>query len=51
LSMRGYHKVLRVARTIADLDQSDIIDKKHIQEAVMYRSLDQTLNRFKGSQA
>ncbi|MBT5345692.1 YifB family Mg chelatase-like AAA ATPase, partial [bacterium] len=46
LSMRGYHKVLRVARTIADLDQSDIIDKKHIQEAVMYRSLDQTLNRF-----
>ena len=41
LSMRGYHKILKVARTIADLDDQDIIDAQHVQEAVMYRSLDQ----------
>ncbi|MCF7900013.1 YifB family Mg chelatase-like AAA ATPase [Candidatus Babeliales bacterium] len=40
LSMRGYHKVLKVARTIADLEQQDIIDTMHIKEALMYRSLD-----------
>lgn len=30
LSMRGYHRTLRVARTIADLDGAQIIDEKHI---------------------
>jgi magnesium chelatase family protein len=45
LSMRGYHKLLKVARTIADLDNEDIIDRKHIQEAIMYRSIDARLER------
>lgn len=40
LSMRGYHKILKIARTIADLCESDLIEKKHIREAIMYRTLD-----------
>lgn len=40
MSMRGYHKILKVARTIADMDGCESIDVPHIQEAVMYRSLD-----------
>jgi magnesium chelatase family protein len=45
LSMRGYHKILKVARTVADLGASDIIDVPHLQEAIMYRSLDQYIER------
>lgn len=37
MSMRGCHRVLRVARTIADLDGSKRILTKHLSEAVMYR--------------
>lgn len=37
LSARGYHRVLRVARTIADLDGSDQVRKPHIAEAVSFR--------------
>jgi magnesium chelatase family protein len=47
LSMRGYHKLLKIARTIADIEDNDIIDVPHIQEALMYRCLDQTLERGK----
>jgi magnesium chelatase family protein len=37
LTARGYHRVLRVARTIADLDDADTVRKPHIAEAVSYR--------------
>ena len=39
LSMRGYHRTLRIARTIADLDGAAMIDEKHILEAVSYRGV------------
>ena len=37
LSARGYHRVLRVARTIADLDDSDGVHRPHVAEALSYR--------------
>ena len=40
LSMRAYNRVLRVARTIADLEQSKWVHKIHIAEALSYRQMD-----------
>jgi magnesium chelatase family protein len=39
LSARGYHRILRVARTLADLDAAESIGRVHLAEALSYRAL------------
>ena len=40
LSVRGYYKIIRVARTIADLEGQELIRCEHIAESLMYRNID-----------
>src|SRR5205814_10506101 len=39
LSARGYHRVLRVARTLADLEGAETVGRRHVAEALSYRRL------------
>ena len=41
LSIRSYHKILRVARTIADIEGAEKIGLMHLQEALCYRSIEE----------
>jgi magnesium chelatase family protein len=40
LSARAYHRILKIARTIADLEGAPDLAPKHVSEAIQYRSLD-----------
>jgi magnesium chelatase family protein len=45
LSARGYHRVLRVARTHADLDDAEKVGRVHLAEALSYRTLADEIRR------
>jgi magnesium chelatase family protein len=40
LSARAYHRILKIARTIADLDGEGSISPAHVAEAIQYRTMD-----------
>ena len=46
MSMRSYHKIIKVSRTIADLNDENYIEIEHIKEALSYRSFDNFLRKF-----
>jgi magnesium chelatase family protein len=43
LSARAYHRILKIARTIADLEGENSITPSHVAEAIQYRTMDRKL--------
>ncbi len=41
ISLRGYYKILKIARTIADLEEKEVLEEGHIMEALFYRMADE----------
>ena len=39
LSIRAYHKIIKLARTIADIEESEVINVSHLEEAISYRTV------------
>lgn len=46
MSMRAFHRVVKVARTIADLDTAATIQRRHLAEALGYRALDKIIHQL-----
>ena len=46
LSIRAWQRLLKVARTIADLNEDRDIERHHLQEALSYRAIDRMLNHL-----
>ena len=46
LSARSYHRILKVSRTIADMEGEELIHTRHVAEALTYKAFDKKLNEF-----
>lgn len=46
LSTRAHHKILKIARTLADMERLEIIERKHLTEALSYRAMDRILRHL-----
>lgn len=46
LSIRAYHRIIKVARTIADLEGKSHIERSHLAEALGYRAMDRLLKQL-----
>ncbi len=46
LSVRAYHRIIKVARTIADLQGERVIQRVHLSEAIGYRAMDRLLKQL-----
>lgn len=47
LTVRSYHKIMKISKTIADLEDENIIQEKHVKEALTYRSIDNIVSRYR----